>query len=231
MLKLPENKQHVLFICAGLFCFLTAFVLLQSFKGKFGEDTSPTAELPVLEETIDVSQSVRPNGNTALQAFPAAQADKSRKWVVYISGSVKNPGVYEIQPDSRVYQALDAAGGFAAGADRNCVNLAAPLRDGAHIIFPAQGESNGRTQPGSSLPPVLRQTQTDGGHSVSLINLNTCTVSELQTLPGIGPKTAQLILAYRDENGGFGRIEDLLLVKGIGPKKYDAIREFITAGS
>lgn len=227
MIKISATKTQIFLVCAGLFCFLTAFVLLHSFQGKFAQDSG--GGLPEMEDTIDVSaQKSAASGNGLVSSVSPGSAGEA-KWVIYVTGFVKKPGVYEIAAGSRVYQALEAAGGFAADADQEGINLAAPLQDGEHLRFPGINEKGSRTEPPSTTRPAGQdQPAPNTPKPSALININTCSAAELTSLPGIGPKTAELILAYRKENGGFARIEDLLLIKGIGPKKYDAIRNLIT---
>lgn len=127
MLNLPENKRCILFVCAGLLCFLSAFALLQTFKGRF-EQASDLSQLPEAEETIEISAADSSGPQSAAEVGHSAA-----KWVVYVTGSVRKPGVYELPAGSRVYHALEAAGGFAGDADREAVNLASTLKDGDHI--------------------------------------------------------------------------------------------------
>lgn len=228
MVKIPAPKKHIALVCAGLFCFFTAFVLLHSFQGKFAQDSGDG--LPEMEDTIDVGapkSAAAPENGLVSPVTPGSAAES--KWVIYVTGFVKKPGVYEIAAGSRVYQALEAAGGFAPDADQEGVNLAAPLQDGVHIRFPGKNEKNERAEPPSAVKPAGQELPAQNTQKPSaMININTCSAAELTSLPGIGPKTAELILAYRKANGSFARIEDLLLIKGIGPKKYDAIRNLIT---
>jgi len=223
-------ERHYVLIIAGLLCFAAAAVLLYSFKGRFDDGSSDEAAMPVMEDTIDVSVN---NGASAQVSGVSSAAEPAVEqfWVVYVTGAVKNPGVYRIPLGSRAYQALDAAGGFRPDADKEAVNLAAMLGDGLHVHFPAKGEAL-REQ----APP---QVQAVGGtasrgssnaRSQAAVNINTASSQELESLPGVGPKTAQAIIDYREENGGFKRVEDLLLVKGIGPKKYDALKAAVTVG-
>ncbi len=140
---------------------------------------------------------------------------------VYISGAVINPAVYELSPGAILEEAIAIAGGFSNEADPSAVNLALILRDGMHVHIPVPGAS-----------PVV----TTGDSNVSmpegtvneLININTATLEELDTLPGVGPATAQKIIDYRLANGPFDSIEDLDLVSGIGPAKLENIRSYIT---
>lgn len=223
MLNLPENKRCILFVCAGLLCFLSAFALLQTFKGRF-EQASDLSQLPEAEETIEISAADSSGPQSAAEVGHSAA-----KWVVYVTGSVRKPGVYELPAGSRVYHALEAAGGFAGDADREAVNLASTLKDGDHIKFPSKSETKVSPQSRSRQPSFVRPSgSSDTAERPRPLNLNTCAAGELERLPGIGPNTARSILERREAGGGFKKKEDLLLVKGVGPKKYDAIRELVT---
>jgi competence protein ComEA len=144
---------------------------------------------------------------------------------VYVSGAVANPGVYALAWDSRVDQAISAAGGAAAAADLIQVNLAQRLYDGEQVHVPARGEI---------LPPQLSlqlagKTGTPQPPSAERrINVNTANGNELEALPGIGPALAQRILDYRQANGPFARPEDIKKVKGIGDSIFGQIEELIT---
>lgn len=231
MLKLPDEKQNILFICVGLFCLITAFVLIQSFKGKFEQGAPAVSGLPTMTDSIDVGARRAPTASEQpSSAF--VPANTSAVWVVYVTGAVKKPGVYEIPAYSRIYAALEAAGGFSVDADQDAVNLALVAEDGMHIRFlfrneagePLQGETQRRPEPQSPSGHAVRTEV----NALRLLNLNYCTAADLQTLPGIGKKTAKQIVSYRKTHGNFARVEDLLLIKGIGPKKFDAVKELIT---
>jgi competence protein ComEA len=147
--------------------------------------------------------------------------------VVYVTGAVKHAGVFKLPPESRMVDAVQAAGGFAEGADLNQVNLATVVNDGQQIVIP-----------GLSTLPTPELTIGENGLLVTptpfagqLININTASAELLVTLPGIGPTTAQHIVDYRDENGLFTRVEDLLKIPGIGPATLEEIRGLITVGS
>ncbi|MDL2298705.1 helix-hairpin-helix domain-containing protein [Synergistaceae bacterium OttesenSCG-928-D05] len=215
--------QQYALIGAGLLCFVVAAVLLHTFKGQFGKE-SAKGTLLVMEETLDLSVPDAPRPDVADVSVDKPQVKDV--WVVYVTGSVKNPGVYEVPVGARVYQALEAAGGFADQGDADAVNLAAPLTDGAHIRFPAMGEKKAEPQQSSfqNVPAAHEESRAKSGRK---IDLNRCTAKDLEEVPGIGPKTALVIIQYREQNGAFRRIEDLLLVTGIGPKKYDTIKEFV----
>ena len=142
---------------------------------------------------------------------------------VHVSGAVRQPAVYELPVGSIVQDAVNAAGGPASDADLDHINLALELRDQQQVYVPRQGE----TDP----PPVVSGGESDGGGAAgALININTATAAELETLPRIGPTTAQRILDYREANGPFATIEDIQDVTGIGPATFEGLKDMITVG-
>jgi competence protein ComEA len=151
---------------------------------------------------------------------------------VHVIGAVPRPGLYKFPKNSRVQDAIDAAGGLLAEADPNAVNLAALLEDGQQLDIPYQAghepanESSGVSQSGE--PFTQPQENNTGSQSADLININTATLEELDSLPGIGPTVAQNIIDFREENGPFQQIEDLLNVSGIGPATFENIKDLIT---
>jgi competence protein ComEA len=142
--------------------------------------------------------------------------------VVDVRGEVLRPGVYQFPPGSRLEDAIQAAGGFTLKAVRTEMNLAALLLDGQQIIVPAQssGRVIGDPNPGSDAPALPGE----------LININTATLEELDSLPGIGPVLAQSIIDYRTDNGDFLALEEIMNVSGIGQATFDAMQGLITVG-
>jgi competence protein ComEA len=136
---------------------------------------------------------------------------------VYVSGAVNRPAVYELPPNSLAQDAVIAAGGQTAEADLSRVNLAQTLHEGDQVHVPVFGEVSVVGSDGSVATP------TPSGP----INLNTATLEELEWLPGIGPSLAQRIVDYRDSHGTFTSIEQVMNVSGIGPGKFDGIRDLI----
>lgn len=128
---------------------------------------------------------------------------------VHVLGQVTHPGLYVLDLDARVVDALAAAGGSLPDADLRAVNLARPLTDGEQLIVPVVGE----TDAGASTPAG------DG-----LIDLNSADQTALETLPRIGPALAQRIIAWREDNGRFASVDDLLAVPGIGEKLLEGLR-------
>lgn len=139
--------------------------------------------------------------------------------VVQAAGAVLRPGLYRLTPGTRIDDLVQAAGGFAPDADPDRVNLAAPLVDGQKIYIPRVGEL------------VPQEPSGNGGTSsptpAQPIDLNTASISQLDTLPGIGPATAQAIVDYRTQHGNYRSVDDLLKVRGIGPAKLDQIRALV----
>lgn len=162
--------------------------------GAQGIEVSPSAD--VVSESESTEDSASQPGNTYI--------------CVYVTGQVVNPGVFSLPAGSRIYEAVDAAGGTTAQADASAVNLARTLNDEEMVYVPAVGEQ--------SVP-----TQSVGGAASSqgagaLVNVNTAGVEELKTLNGIGDVLAQAIVDERERNGAFASVEDLTRVSGIGEK-------------
>lgn len=151
---------------------------------------------------------------------------------VDVTGAVPRPGLYKFPEGSRVQDAIDAAGGLLAEADPTSLNLAARLEDGQQLAIPYKGGAAPTQGPAFSFSaPGAIPTSSNSESTGDLVNINTATAEELDTLPGIGPTTAQKIIAYRDLNGPFARIEDIVNVPGIGPSTFDEIKSLITVGS
>jgi competence protein ComEA len=136
---------------------------------------------------------------------------------VDVAGAVKRPGVYRLSSSQRVEDALKRAGGATGRADLSQINRAAKLEDGRQILVPVRASraSPAAAQPGAGTPAAPDQP----------VNLNTATLEQLDTLDGVGPATAQKILDYRTEHGGFGSVEELDQIPGIGEKRLAALRE------
>jgi competence protein ComEA len=149
--------------------------------------------------------------------------------VVHVAGAVVSPGVRRLPLGSRVTDALDAAGGALPGADLPRINLAAPLVDGQQVYVPRPGEplpvTAGPGATGGTGPAGDASGQAGTG---ALIDLNTATAEQLDTLPGVGPSTAAAIIAHRDENGPFTSVDQLIDVRGIGEAKLEQLRDLVS---
>lgn len=135
---------------------------------------------------------------------------------VHVAGEVRKAGLYELPEGSRVADALEAAGGATAKADVDALNLAQIVADGMRIAVPLKGE------PGAAGAPSA------GATTPALISINSADVAQLETVPGLGPVKAAAIVAFREQNGGFAAMEELLEVSGIGPATFETISPFLT---
>src|SRR4051812_3263022 len=138
--------------------------------------------------------------------------------VVHVAGAVRNAGVYRLRSGARVNDALARAGGATPRADLSQVNLAAKVEDGRQVLVPRRAA----TAPGAPTPPT---GTTAPGQPAVPVSLNTATLEQLDTLPGVGPATAQKILDYREQHGGFGSVDELGEVPGIGDVRLAALRD------
>jgi competence protein ComEA len=137
--------------------------------------------------------------------------------IVDVAGAVRKPGVYEFAEGERVVDAIERAGGPMPKADLSLLNLAAMLVDGTQILVPKTGPPVAGA-PGGAAP----------GSSSGLVNINSASATELETLSGIGEVLAGTIIEYRDQNGPFASVDDLLDVSGIGPATLEEIRDQVT---
>ena len=162
------------------------------------------------------------------------------EWVLYVTGSVRNPGVYRLPEGARVFQLVDAAGGLTNVADTVAINMAAHLRDGDHLHVPQAGEEDSirNRAAGEFRGTVIftpnRQDNAARNRSPNRsspdnlrIELNTATAEELQLLPRIGPAMSARIIQHREQNGRFRQVADLINVPGIGARVLESIEPFV----
>lgn len=218
MIDRREAVQKAIFCAGGLLCVVAAFAIFLYFGGR----ERPTSSRTYIAEQETVS---------------AAAADG--EIAVYISGAVKRPGVYRMQPGSRIEDALKAAGGLAAHADIADLNFAQRVHDEMQIYIPPKQarpkqeelheppRDAQRGAPKQSSPPSRGRERDEPAHSAK-IDINISTEKELQALPGIGPTISRAIVEHREKRGRFKRIEDIKDVYGIGEQRFEAIRELIT---
>lgn len=163
--------------------------------------------------------------------------------VVEVKGSVKVPGVYEVKKGSRVSDLIHEAGGLLDNADTSIINLSKELEDEMVVVIYNDEEINEMKKGSTSVKYIERQcvcpilendacieeviSNNSIDNKTGLVSLNTGTIEELMTLPGIGESKAKLIIKYRDENGGFKKIEDIMNVKGIGESMFEKIKSYI----
>ncbi len=142
--------------------------------------------------------------------------------VVHVTGAVMRPGVYRLAPGSRAIDAVEAAGGVIGDAAPQLINMARILLDGEQIVIPTREEVE---REGAQTGPLSGGAPEPGPGG--LVNLNRATAAELEALPGVGPATAAKIVTDRESNGPFAAPEDLMRVPGIGPKKFEALKDLV----
>lgn len=182
-------------------------------------EASQAAAVP--EETGDLSESQEFYSHNESGSFQ--EETVCENIYVYVCGQVSRPGVYALKSGSRIYEAVEAAGGLLDGAEQTYVNMAQKLEDQMQVYVPSKEEVLSGTIP---LP------QNSGGKAgeteVLKVNINTASLEELDALPGIGASKAGDIVAYRKTHGNFSSIEDLMNIPGIKSGIFDKIKDFVT---
>lgn len=211
------NKQKIIFtiliiilICIGIYVY--------NIKFNIGENNV---------ETEDV------NNSNLVESFLDGndKIDKENIIIVHITGAVKKSGIVKLSQGSRIYDAIEMAGGSLENADLSKLNLAYLLEDAQKIYIPFIGEITEENENTEYITSnfgnnnnIIQEPNKGGNEKV---NINTANQTELETLPGIGVATAEKIIDYRNKNGKFNNIEDIQNVKGIGQAKYEDIKESI----
>ena len=187
---------------AGLYY---GFVVRREDLVRLGNDGHPIQNVWMESEVSD-----------EVQSAPVTESPtESIKIYVHICGEVNNPGVYELAEGSRIFEAVEAAGGFTEEAAQASLNLAQVISDEEQIVILTQDEAEEKAR--------LEREQAAG-----IVNLNTASKEQLMTLPGIGESRAEDILRYRQESGGFQAIEEIMNVPGIKESAYLKIKDSIT---
>ena len=212
ILKLKSNWDKIKIIATITFIILagTVYSVSTMIKGGKADDR---IELVVTDSVISTSD----EAGSHFDAQPDSTKDDSNTGIyVHICGAVINPGVYQVPVGTRVYQALELAGGSSDDAYLSGINLADKLADGQKVYIPAEGEN----------AEGILSTDSGGVQSV-MININTASEAELMTLPGIGQSRAKDIINYRVKNGLFESIDDIMKVSGIKEAAFEKIKDLI----
>ncbi|AMA72310.1 MULTISPECIES: helix-hairpin-helix domain-containing protein [Aneurinibacillus] len=200
----------------------------------YTQEETEAKTLPFSEQQAVTGSSVFTAGENDQTGDPIEKEESARSpapsvqatVVVDVKGAVAKPGVYTLPAEARVYQAIGMAGGLLPEADAKQVNGAQRLVDGMLLYIPIKGEealigTTGLASAGTASAPGAPGQE-------EKININTATLEQLQTIPGIGPGKAAAIIQYREENGLFRTVEDLTKVAGIGPKTLEKMRAKIS---
>ena len=212
ILKLKSNWDKIKIIATITFIILagTVYSVSRMIKGGKADDR---IELVVTDSVISTSDET----GSHFDAQPDSTKDDSSTGIyVHICGAVINPGVYQVPAGTRVYQALELAGGSSDDAYLSGINLADKLADGQKVYIPAEGEN----------AEGILSTDSGGVQSV-MVNINTASEAELMTLPGIGQSRAKDIINYRVKNGLFESIDDIMKVSGIKEAAFEKIKDLI----
>ena len=151
--------------------------------------------------------------------------------VVSVQGMVHRPGLLTVDRDKRVGEVIDQAGGVRADGRVQGINLAEPVVDGMQVVVDADGSQvvyPGEQVQMENIPGGGTEGPSDPGNAAGLVNLNTADMTALTSLSGVGPATAEAIVSWRDTHGPFTTVEQLMEVKGIGPAKFEALRDHVT---
>ena len=186
-----------------------------------------------INEDMDITNT---NEENTTEEQNTTNSESNSKIIIYIAGQVRKEGVYELDENSRITDAIEIAGGLKEDANIENINLAEVLEDGMKIYIPDKKEPNNNQSENKNLiqkntgntTENSKKTNTDNKQNQNTkININTATQTELETLPGIGPSTALKIINYRKDNGKFKNINDIKNVSGIGDSKFNNIKNLI----
>lgn len=185
---------------------------------------SVASDPPSVRSVDALEPDARAQGTPTASSPPSpATDDGGRQLVVHVTGAVGAPGVYRLPEGKRVNDAIAAAGGPAAGAEPDRLNLAAPLVDGARLVVPRQGD------PIEEAVATPSPSASSGrGGAAGKVNVNRASVDELAGLPRVGPVLAQRIVDYRNQHGRFATVDALDAVPGIGTRMLDSLRPNVT---
>ena len=217
MLENLTSKQRKIVIIIGIIIVLIVMYFIYQKAG--------SNEFIEKDEDILIAQ----NASSDNQVNDIDKEEAEEIIIVHIAGAVKSPGVVKLKKGSRMEDAIEMAGGLTQNADISNVNLAYVLDDGVKIVMPEK-RNNQETNEiinNDAGENVISETSSKLENKTSLININKASQTELESLSGVGASLASKIIAYRNSNGKFSKIEDIKKVSGIGDSKYEAIKDFI----
>lgn len=212
--KLEEKGKIIVVSLVGIVVLLVGFLLW----GGMQKDETPIQDVYeelLAEESTDQNE---------VEVSGVVEDLVPEEIIVDVKGAVHKPGVYTMNDNTRVVDAISMAGGLLGDADGNAVNLAQHLEDQMVIYVPREGEEGAEVQIGVSQPENNEQTQS----GATIVNINQAEKEALMTLNGIGDSKAENILSYREENGPFQTIEDIKNVSGIGEATFNNLKEVIS---
>ena len=233
MLQIGKMKKPSEMMCFGIICMCLIYTLTLTGCGK---------DEMVMLNNAPLSGTPSGDNSDFIESQKETGSDKGEKSglgsiYVFICGAVKSPGVYELDNGSRIVDAIIAAGGMYEDAAPYYLNQAAILNDGDKLYVPTKDEIENKIVNSESADvSMVDMSYPDVGYGQppanadenGLININTAGLSELKSLPGIGDAKAKSIIEYRDSNGPYSSIEDIMKVQGIKSGMFDKIKDKIT---
>lgn len=222
--KIKSSKKYVCMLCVFLFALFEPVLLCGC--------ASAQDEFVMTLDNEDAAAPETIGKNMTEVSFSGEMTDAETESelpqvYIYVCGAVELPGVYSLRQGSRLYEAVELAGGLTGDADENCLNMARQITDGEQVVILTQEETALLKEMGKY--PVLESGQQEiSGNPSGLVNINTATVAELTTVSGIGEGRAQAIIDYREQNGSFSSIEDIKKVDGIKDGLFSKIKDKIT---
>ena len=209
-----------------------AGVLLFMIAGALAMIIIPSEKSPPPQESKIQTKNQNHESESKPESKPQEPESKTlREIYVYMTGAVKKPGVYKFPEGSRIFEVVEAAGGFTPKADIAALNLAETFSDAQHIHIPMKSErtrtrNNADTYTHITVQPKESELNVNQKKQ-NLVDINSASESELQRLKGVGPAIAKRICEYRKKNGRFKSAEELINVRGIGPVKLEKMRSQI----
>jgi len=229
---IEQDKKLAVKVIAGVILLAVAFVfyLVKEFSAERDMAVTLIAEngTEIGLESESPDNAAKAGAGTGTDGDSEAMETK-KVIIVDVAGAVTNPSVVELPEGSRVFEAVEKAGGLTKEADTQLINRAAVLTDGQKIYIPTKQEVRESTRGKSnSVIQYIPGINEQGAGESKLININTADSATLQQLTGIGPATAEKIIDYRTANGSFKSIEDIKNVSGIGEKTFEKFKDKIT---
>lgn len=218
------NKKTIIYI----FLIIILIIVIYNLFIKNEEYLDKNSNLNILNTYEE-------NAKTQDNSSNKEDNNEINKIVIYITGAVKNEGIYELDENSRISDSIEKAGGLTEDANISSINLAYIIEDGMKIHIPKKNENINEINDNTNIYVTKEEgdkenlNNTEQNCKANKININTASQTELETLPGIGKSTALKIINYRKENGKFKNIEEIKNVSGIGDSKYLKIKDLISA--
>ena len=218
--KYVQIAVTIIAIIAALLFFVLNGEKSPNQNYKHAPSTSSLKETKEDSTTSDKHSRSRKRSKNNSKAKSKKEAEPDELIIADISGEINKPGVYKIRPGTRVFELIDQAGGLSENANADVINRASIVSDGQKIVIPSKitGEQGHQAIDNPDISSNIS----------GLVNINQADQNQLESIAGIGPAMAKRIIEYRRSNGYFGSIDELMNVKGIGTKKFDKIKAYVT---